>query len=179
MKAKILTPVLTLLFVLSILPACSQTVDKKNQPNVKINVRVQKDDKGNIISYDSSYVMTWSSDSSSPEQVDSILRNYGIHYGFGTSPMDIDSIFREFSFGMSPFGFHDMMPGFSNDSELYSIHSPEAIIREMERMHKQMLEEMKQFEQSFPDETVPFDNNNQGNGQNKQKQKIKIEGTSI
>ena len=45
-----------------------------NQPNIKTQVNIQKDDKGNIISYDSTYVETWSSDGSDVD-IDAIMRS--------------------------------------------------------------------------------------------------------
>jgi len=81
----------------------AQTIQKqKNQPDIRIDVNVQRDDNGNIIGYDSTYVETWSSDGTNVN-TDSLMRmlrsNFIFEFndddnGFFETP-DIDAIQRQ------------------------------------------------------------------------------------
>ena len=116
----------------------------KGKPDIRINVNVQRDKNGNIVGYDSSYVETWSSDG----------RN-----------VDADSLIQSFNNRFKSFGFDDFgdfdMPGFSdkfffNDS---TISFPDFFsfpgFPDMEKMNREMMEEMKRMQDYFGMPPVP------------------------
>ena len=125
-------------------PGHAQTDSLTNKPNIKINVNVQRDENGNIVGYDSSYVETWSSDG----------RN-----------IDADSLIQSFNNRFKSFGFDDFgdfdIPGFSdksffNDS---TISFPDFFsfpgFPDMEKMNREMMEEMKRMQDYFGMPSVP------------------------
>jgi hypothetical protein len=86
-----------LFLVLACFPYMGIGQEKSINPDVKIDVRKEYDDNGNVIRYDSSYVYSWSSPSdgfSSWGSIpDSLFSKFG---GFDRMPFDNDSLFSRF-----------------------------------------------------------------------------------
>lgn len=61
----------------SVLPQDVDTL-KKNNPDVRVKVQKEYDDKGNILRYDSSYSYSWSGDGQLPADLDSILKQFNL-----------------------------------------------------------------------------------------------------
>ncbi|MBN2611701.1 MAG: hypothetical protein JXB00_09110 [Bacteroidales bacterium] len=61
----------------------------KNQPDIKIDVKREFDEKGNVKSYDSVYSFSWSSEGDI--NIDSVLKS--LHGQFGISPFGFDEPF--------------------------------------------------------------------------------------
>ncbi len=72
-----LLPVTLLAFLLS-LPLPAQQPDSLKGPDIRINVQTERDDRGNIIRYDSSYSYSWSSGGDSIQTIiDSLFQGHG------------------------------------------------------------------------------------------------------
>ena len=113
------------------------------EPNVKSEVHIQKDENGNIISYDSTYVETWSSDG---------------------SDIDIDEFMNSFGQDFANFGFDD--PFFNSPNDLFndttSFNSNDFFaIPDIDEMQKQMIEQMQEIQKMFDNHTSTTPNNNQ------------------
>ena len=112
------------------------------QPQIRYRVNVERDSNGNIIRYDSTYVMTWSSNGQNPVDIDSLMQAMGIElvpfegefYGNDTTQNGYMP-----GFGMQPFGY---MPDeyFNRMNEM---------MQQMEEMHRRMLEEMEQMQKMY------------------------------
>ena len=111
-----------------------------NQPNIKTQVNIQKDDKGNVISYDSTYVETWSSDGSDVD-IDAIMRSLDKDFGglYLNKPNDL---------------FFDNDTDAQYDNDLFFFPDIDDIQKDM---MKQMQEMQKYFEDFFM--SYPEDNN--------------------
>ena len=125
-KTRIL-PFMAILFSMILVPELivhgQDIKGKKGQPDVKIDVRREYDENGNISTYDSSYSFSWSYDGS----------------------MDMDSIFESLrnNFGISPFAEDDFFR-FSPSDSAYNFFQP-FDMRSMLENHQRMMEEMHQF----------------------------------
>ncbi len=148
MKPKILISLLLLLLV-----AGKISGQNANEPNVRINVNVERDENGNIIRYDSTYIETWSSS-------DDI-------------PIDIDSLFSSFGFNAIPFGAdifgNPMMP--YQDTIWGNFFEPIPMPKtpsDIEKIQRAMEEQMKQMQQMLlaPPLLVPDDEQNNSNIRN-------------
>ncbi len=72
--------VLSFCILLTSASVFSQTTKKENLPNKNIDVKREYDKDGNLIRYDSTYVYSWSSDSTHQFLPDSILYNFSDMY---------------------------------------------------------------------------------------------------
>jgi hypothetical protein len=135
---------------------------KNRQPDVKIDVRREYDENGNVSRYDSSYSFSWSYDNDSlfqyidPGDSDYFFREPFDFFGNPSfaNPFN-DSLYDEF--------FNDPMHGqnlwndpdfdffhFSPSDSVYNFFHP-FDIRSMMENHRRMMEEMhKYFEYHFP-----------------------------
>ena len=129
------------------LPAKAQKDTLQYKPDVKINVNVQRDDNGNIIGYDSTYVETWTSDGQKFNS-DSIISSH-----FKTfSDIDINNdMFFNFPGFVSPndstfsnmFSFPEFC--FPNDSVLEEMFS----FPDIDKLRDEMFSKMKQYNNSY------------------------------
>ena len=113
------------------------------EPNRKSEVHIQKDENGNIISYDSTYVETWSSDG---------------------SDIDIDEFMSSFGQDFANFGFND--PFFNSQNNLLndtsSFFSDDFLaFPDIDEMQKQMIEQMQEMQRMFENYMNTTPNNNQ------------------
>ncbi len=127
-------------------PGQAQIDSLTNKPNIKINVNVQRDENGNIVGYDSSYVETWSSDGGN---------------------INVDSLMQSFNNRFKAFGFDDFgdidIPGFSDKSffndSIMTVPFPDFFsfpdFPDMEKMNKEIMEEMKRMRDYFGMPSVP------------------------
>lgn len=112
------------------------------KPQIRYRVNVERDSNGNIIRYDSTYVMTWSSNGQNPVDIDSLMQSMGIQiipfegdfYGNDTTQNGYMP-----GFGMQPFGY---MP----DDYLNEMNK---MMQQMEEMHRRMIEEMEQMQKMY------------------------------
>lgn len=146
-------------------PGQAQTDSLSNKPNIKINVNVQRDGNGNVIGYDSSYVETWSSDGRNVN-ADSLMQLFNKRFqDFGLSGSDIP-------------GFSDN--SFFNDSTM-TVPFPDFFsvpdFPDMEKMNKEMMEEMKRMQNYFGMPSVPV--SPQKNNQKVKKEKTSFQTTKI
>jgi len=111
--------------------------NKNNQPKIKIDAKVQKDENGNIISYDSTYVKTWSSNGEN---------------------IPVDSLMKEFNQKFTDLGFNFSNDFFSDDFGLHNIFSnndtinQQFIFPDISDFEEQMFEDMKKIENLFNSE---------------------------
>ncbi len=109
----------------------SQVNTITSKPDVKINVKITRDKDGNIISYDSTYVKTWSSNNA--VSADSIMNMF-------------NNKFADFA----PFGNDLFIPEFNQNSTIESDSLNTNIFdnasSEFEYFQKQMLQEMMQMQ---------------------------------
>lgn len=56
----------------------------KAEPETNIEVNKEFDENGNLIRYDSTYTSYYSSSNISPEMADSIMKQFGVKFHFGT-----------------------------------------------------------------------------------------------
>lgn len=90
--------VITVVLILTTVLSFGQ---KKNQPDIQIDVKKELDENGNMKSYDSTYSFSWSGEG---VDLDSVLREMNKNFGF--SPFLNDD----------PFGLSENnMPGFRNE----------------------------------------------------------------
>jgi len=134
----------------------AQKKEPVNKPDVQINVKKETDKNGNIISYDSTYISTWSSDgNNNPSENDSILggmeEQFQKHH-FDILPFNSDSTFtfnRDFFNNDSLFlgnDFNSHFPGFFNNT-----------LKEMEDMMRQHQAMIRRFFKNSPDLSTPDD----------------------
>ena len=95
MKTKLL-----LLFISLVALVPSSLFSQTSSPDVHINVKVKRDSLGNIVSYDSTVVMTWGKDVS-PLNADSLFNAMKNKFDF-SFPFEEDSLFNTF-FSKDPF----------------------------------------------------------------------------
>jgi len=85
--------------------------NKSSNPDVKINVKKEYDDKGNVVGYDSTYSYSWSSNGSLPVDIDSIFNSlnqsfpFKIDMNFGFDEQYLDWPFANDSSISNPFDF--------------------------------------------------------------------------
>src|SRR4030042_2570177 len=145
-KTRIL-PFMAILFSMILVPELNvhgqDIKGKKGQPDVKIDVRREYDEDGNISRYDSSYSFSWSYDGSM--DMDSLFESMRKNYSI--------SPFREDDFFNMPFRNHDHFFMFpyqerdypeNNDDTLYEFIHP-FDMRSMLENHRRMMEEMHRF----------------------------------
>ena len=153
-KMKIIIILLFISFFSTLLPA--QNIS--NQPNVNINVKVQKDSLGNIVSYDSTVVIT---------------------YGSGNFPLNSDSLYKAFIEKFNSEGF--TIP----DSSFFAFPSPGRdffdMSKEFERMDEMF---MKSMQMMMMQDFFDFIEKNQQLPHNKEnkktiKEKVKLQPAKI
>lgn len=119
----------------------------QNEPNVKINVQVQKDANGNIVGYDSTYVETWSSEGQNFNSDSIFNSHFKIFSGIGTN----GDMFFNFPGFVSPDDstfskkFSSPVFGFPNDSILEEMFS----YPDFDKLREEMLDNMKQFNDNY------------------------------
>src|SRR4030042_2806524 len=125
-KTRIL-PFMAILFSMILVPELNvhgqDIKGKKGQPDVKIDVRREYDENGNISTYDSSYSFSWSYDGSM--DMDSIFES--LRNNFGISPFAEDDFFgmpfeNHHQFRMLP--YHDKIDPEADDDSLYGYINP-------------------------------------------------------
>jgi hypothetical protein len=148
-------------FVLAFFSVNAQEQNHSNNPNEKIIVNKEFDENGNLIGYDSTYVNSWSSDSTFQFNFnnkdffnhefpdinemlnnffgDSILHNKMVP-GFPFSPFDEYDFFGDFNF---PFNDSVFMKGFELDS--LSRFNHDFIFPDKKEFEKQIQEYLNQF----------------------------------
>jgi hypothetical protein len=120
-------PYLAVLFSMILIPGQNlhgqDTKGKKGQPDVRIDVKREYDENGNISSYDSSYSFSWSYDGST--DMDSLLENLRKNYGI--SPFTEDEFFN-MPFGNYPHFYelpeHSQALPKAGDDSLYEYINP-------------------------------------------------------
>jgi len=114
MKSNVLL-ILILMFVSAFV--FSQQNNKSNNPKEDIKVNKHYDENGNLIGYDSTYVSTWSSDTTITEFPGRF--NFQEFFGKGDGFFDHDSLFSSDPF--QNFGFHNNMTDvFSEFERMFS-----------------------------------------------------------
>jgi hypothetical protein len=150
--AALATGTIVLLFFSQGLKA--QKNEKGQKPNVKISVNKKTDQNGNVVQYDSTYSYSWSGNTSSPENSDSVFQSIDKQFGnnsfFGKQHFGIFNDSDFFSVNDSSF--------FGNTSKFFGSNSD--INKEMERMMQQQEAMMEHFfgKNSFNFRSNPFFN---------------------
>jgi len=92
MKTKNIILLLVVLFSANIIYA-----QNNNQSNPKVDIKVTKktDKNGNIVSYDSTYVKTWTSSNVSSVEMDSLMREFNSQ--FGSIDLNDNDFFQPFA----------------------------------------------------------------------------------
>jgi len=106
--------------------------DKKNQPDVQINVNRELDNNGNVIRYDSTYSWSWSSDGSQP-----IPQNF-------MNDSNQANFFRFFDnqdFSGSPFD--------NNIDSIFSQHFNNSYFEDFEKQMQEMMQRQQQLMNEF------------------------------
>lgn len=143
--------------------------NKKNQPDVRINVNRELDNNGNVIRYDSTYSWSWSSDGSQDSQ--QFLMN------------DSNNAFFFKFFDNQDFQNEQFLNLLDNNIDsLYSRHFSDPYFENMEKQMQEMMHRQQQFmEELFgqpPIIPAPEENNDTNNFQQKAPPK-KTSGTGI
>jgi len=158
MKAENIKFVLAVCMGLMLIPVLQCTNAQKsennqsnNQPKVNINVKKQRDQNGNITSYDSTYTWSWSGNGNTPENIDSIFNSMNEHFS------------KNFSFNMGT--FHNMPFGFGSHAPKDSLKSGDSFneffgndwpnIPDMDKMIQQQQKMMEEFFNRQPLLKVP------------------------
>lgn len=155
---------LLILILLLSIPSFSQNQKTKKQPNENVKVNKEYDEEGNLIRYDSTYVYTWSSDSSMQlhpdssifvqpdfdmikkqmqEHMNSFFKTDSIsgnHFGY---PFDLDEFFDD-EFLDRHFFYHDSISNAPSSKNFFN--NFDEMMREhmkfrneyMQKMHKNM-----------------------------------------
>jgi len=148
-----------ILFVLVVLLAANglfaQGISAGKAPDTEIRVNKEYDENGNLIRYDSSYVRSWSSDSTfTMMNIDSLHNQMG--FFFGTEP-DFFKLDSAFFGGTEPFGNlhknffkqHDeMMKRFrfeELDSSFFSFPDFSSSFPDIDQLRKEMEQNFKQY----------------------------------
>ncbi|HIE15539.1 MAG TPA: hypothetical protein EYP69_01300 [Bacteroidales bacterium] len=130
----------------------AQTDTANGKPNVTIKVDVQRDANGNIISYDSTYVKTWSFNGQDIIN-DSLIR----------------SLFSSFEHDLTGFGSFDIpdFPFFidSLTNQWFDF--------DFSKMHQEMIKEMKRMQDSFGFPIIPEDIHRKDDSIKKEKTALK------
>lgn len=127
---------------------------KNNKPNVQISVKKQTDKNGNITSYDSTYISTWSGNNINPDERDSIFQNIEKQFQdkqYGNNSFGIDSAFslnNDFLDNDSLF-FGDIF-----DSHFYEYHNN--VMKEMEEMMRKNEALFEHFFNTIPNNNKPL-----------------------
>ena len=124
MKTRCIILLLIVLFSTNIIIA--QT-NNQTEPKVDIKVTKKTDENGNIISYDSTYVKTWTNQNVSAAEMDSIMREFNTQFGdFGFND---DDFFEPFAGTKSFEDMHkQMLDEINRMQELMGIPSCKPII---------------------------------------------------
>ena len=116
---------------------------KGNQPKVDIHVKKQKDQKGNIIGYDSTYTSIWSNNEKMPENIDSIFRSMQEHFSKSFS----------FDFNGSHFGFNSPITKDSLNNNIDPFN--DMFGNNWADMDKMMKQQQKMMEEFFKKQQQP------------------------
>jgi hypothetical protein len=147
--------VLGCFLVMTIQHAGAQNKAAINKPNVHISVKKKTDKNGNIISYDSTYISTWSSNTNNGVENDSIYGENDDKFQknqFGNFPFNNDSTF---SFNRN---FYDEDSLFFRGDFKY--HFPghfDNAIKEMEDILRQHQTMIRHLFKDLPDFNNPYD----------------------
>ncbi len=117
-----------ILFILGMLLSVYGLAQK---PQIRYRVNVERDSNGNIIRYDSTYVMTWSSNGQNPVDIDSLMQSMGIQI----IPFEGDF-----------YGNDTTLNGFMPDDYMNRMNE---MMQQMEEMHRRMIEEMEQMQKMY------------------------------
>ncbi len=130
-----------LLFIISLSRLSAQIQPDSTQPDVRIKVNVQRDNNGNIVSYDSTVVITWGNGTllNSDSLFDAMIQKMQQDF-----PFEQDSLFAKF-FKPSPPSFFDMQKEFERMDEMF-----------MKSMQMMMMED---FFENFEKNSTPQNNN--------------------
>lgn len=164
----------SILFITLLLFACltyaQESIDNQD-PDEQIKVNKEYDENGNLIRYDSTYVRSWSSDSTlNSEYMESIQQHMNSYFGsdfFNDSTFqnaDPFSELREFLEGQD---FEYPEPGMNgfNDSTFVTPANPDDVFSYFDELRKQMGNSYENFlkadslQEAFPDinGNMPFD----------------------
>ncbi len=146
-------------------PGQAQTDSLKNQPNVKINVNVQRDENGNVIGYDSSYVETWSSDGRDID-ADSLMQSFNQRFE------NFDD-FGDFDFRAHKFSDNSFFPDSITNDPFKGFFS----FPDMEKIQQEIMNEMRQMQKMFGD--MPIEPPQLQNDKKVKKEKISFQPTKI
>lgn len=105
-----------------------------NKPKINTRVNIKKDKNGNIISYDSTYVETWSSDSSNID-ISEFMNSFGGDF----DNFDLNNPF----FNSNPNAFIN-----NNDTLLLPKNGLD-LFPDLNQMQEQMIKEMQEMEKLF------------------------------
>lgn len=105
-----------------------------NKPKINTRVNIKKDKNGNIISYDSTYVETWSSDSSNID-ISEFMNSFGGDF----DNFDLNNPF----FNSNPNAFIN-----NNDTLLLPKNGLD-LFPDFNQMQEQMIKEMQEMEKLF------------------------------
>jgi hypothetical protein len=133
----------------------SQKKPDSKKPDEQIKVNKEYDEKGNLIGYDSTYVRSWSSDSTQEigdidairKEMENFMKGKGFSYFFGDSTGFAGDPFGSFR---SPFfdHFEDLPDSAFDQSDSTGVQFP---FSDFGKMHEQM---MKQFGQFFKGDSI-------------------------
>ena len=112
------------------------------KPQIRYKVNVERDSNGNIIRYDSTYVMTWSSNGQNPVDIDSLMQSMGI----AIMPLGEQLNGKDTTQSNILQGF-GMQEGANMPNDY--INSMNQMMKQMEEMHKQMLKEIEKMQNMY------------------------------
>jgi hypothetical protein len=124
----------------------AQIVNSHKDPDVQIHVNVERDDNGNIIRYDSTYVKTWSSDASQME-ADSLSRYFDMHSRIPS----IDDFFSGDPFFDRDENFFPPSHFDAFDSLFFGTNT---FFPDMKEFRRRMHQYMREMQMTFPPDTT-------------------------
>ncbi len=133
---------------------------KEENPKIEIKVNKHKDEKGNIIQYDSSYSYSWKGEEMPPAFIDSVLQNFKMNRNLPDffedeffdqdffKGFDLEGFFNGDAFGER---FDSLKPGIYDrfDSDPFNRFSDFDQLHEMmKKRQERMMEYFEQFKNS-------------------------------
>lgn len=138
------------------------------KPQIRYKVNVDRDSNGNIIRYDSTYVMTWSSNGQNPVDIDSLMQSMGIQIVPFGGEFDGNDTTKN--------GFEIQHSGNMPDDYFGKMNE---MMQQMEEMHRQMLEEIKKMQKMYGEPQPPVDVPDTSTNEKMQTEKLKSKSVNL